>query len=212
MASPYTELAGYVASAVFALYGAWKNHKLKKQKRENQLLKSELYGTKMQKLKELYDFQRFSVLEHEIRVLFKETPVTRFTIMFAMNGRIDFNYMTVVYDQHDYRMDVGMESSYDQIQIDQGYIRLLKEVERLGFVWLSAPFNIGSISHFMEMEEVKHCGWGYVLREALDDTDDLLVYLAISSEQDMRVIDKSKAELIIKGVMPEMADILKVPK
>lgn len=208
------KFAGVIGSIVLAYVNNQKSAKIKEVQNINDRLKDNIYQAKIQKVKELYDIQHFSLMRRTIQQLFSSTPIDRFSIMFVMNGKIDFNFMTVIYDQSSIDPELGGVSPYARFPIDHEYRRMLKEMESTKFVWRAYPeFRVGRMDDFLEMEKIKSICWGYVTRIALDEFNDLVVYLAASSgQQEINRVDKNIVELLISGkILPELIPAISLP-
>lgn len=208
------KFAGVIGSVVLAYVNNQKSAKIKEVQSINDRLKDNIYQAKIQKVKELYDLQHFSLMERTIQQLFLTTPIDRFTIMFVMNGKIDFNYLTVIFDQSSTDLELGGVSPYARFPIDHEYRRMLKEMEVNKFVWRKSPeFRVGRINDFLEMEKVNNICWAYVTRIALDEFNDLVVFLSVSSVgPEISRVDKNIVELLISGkILPELIPAITLP-
>jgi hypothetical protein len=182
---------------------------------QNQILKDNIYTSKIKTIKELFDFQRFSGLQNLLQRLFKKGPIDRFTLMFVMNGKIDFHYMTVLMDESNIANTALSEiSPYSRFLIDGQYGAIIKETELGHFVWRCAPdFKAGGLDDFLNLEQIKCIGWAFVQRIKLDSQNDIVVYCSFSSEKgELTLAQKKYVELIYAGrIKPHIDQILKVP-
>jgi len=207
-------IVGYLATAVVWVNKEFIKKKLKKKEKENDVLKNNIYQTKLQKVKELYDLQHFSSIERLIHKLFNKTPIDRFTVMFVMNGTTDFNYLTVLYDESTENREIGDISPYTRFKIDGKYLKMLHQMELDGMVWRKYPdFNIGNLDEYLTLEKIKDIGWAFVYRIKLDEYNDLLVFASISSEVGgLSDMDKKLLELTFNGrIRPHLEKILLIP-
>lgn len=209
------KLLGLIISPVLGYLLAQKSKALKKEKQDNELLKDNVYQSKINILKEIFDLQKFSELERLINLICDNTSMDRFTIMFVMNGKIDFNYMTVIYDQSKIDHSIGGTSPYAKFPIDHAYKTLVNKIEKGRPVWHSIPDKtMGNIVDFIELEGIKHIMYLKVKRIPIDEFNDIVVYLSISStdEEKLPKIDQRKVELITAGkIVPKLEDLLTLP-
>jgi hypothetical protein len=189
--------------------------KLNKKSEENYKLKDNIYQSKIKTIKEMFDFQRFSALEKYIRTIFKDSRIDRFTIMFVMNGKIDFNYMTAIFDQSKTDLSIGNISPYARFPIDESYVNMLHKMEDHIFIWRSHPdFNVGQMGEYIKLEGIKQIGWGFIKRLPIDEFNDLLVFSSFSTsdEKPLTKMEKRRVELVFTGrMLGEIEQILKVP-
>jgi len=189
--------------------------KLEKEKKVNELLKDNIYTTKLRTLKQVFDVKSFSRLESMIREGMNGTPFDRFTIMFLMNGKVEFNFMSVIFDQHQNKPMVGLDSPYSKIRIPEDYHEIITSLPQGRGHWIKAPFEeVSTMAEYMRLEEIKQIGWFKIRRIALDDFNDLLVYCSWSTQLDKEVTwrDKRKLELLTTGrIVPVVVALLSVP-
>jgi len=192
-----------------------KEKRLTQEKAENNFLKENIFTTKIGMLKELFDFALFQELDALYSQLWAENPIDRITIMFQMNGKVDFQYMTVVFDKSQIHEHVGQNSTYQRLKIDPKYYDLIASLPLSSGVWKKAPFtDVGSIETDLEVENIKNICWFKIRRIALDEYNDLLVYCSCSSERtsDINRLAKRRIEMfMISRIIPKINEILSVP-
>jgi len=206
---------GGVLSLVLGVVARSKHKQLKAKKTENELLKSNIYQAKIHLIKELYDLQHFSIIERWIKEIFADTQADRFTVMFLMNGKVDFNYLTVLYDQDNKEeTEIGGISPYSRIPIGPEYRKTMKVLEIDGFLFKKGPdFGLGTVNEWMELEEIKSGCWAFVDRLALDQYNDVIVYISVTSKTAvLNRHERNKLRLTLEGkIIPEIKKILRVP-
>lgn len=187
-----------------------------KKEKENEMLKDNIYATKLQKLKQLFDIRHFSAVENIQHKVFAQTTIDRLTIMFMMNGKVNFKYMTVVWDKSDINPEVGEHIPYKKVPITDEYMNAMSELSPGVAFWQSRPFKrYGAMGQFIEVENIQHIVWFKVKRIALDDYNDLFVYLSWSSENEKTPDwkEKRKLELMTNGMLiPHLIEILEIPR
>lgn len=185
------------------------------EKKTNEFLKENIYITKLRTLKQVFDLRSFSVLEKLQNKIFEDTSFDRLTVMFMMNGKVEFNFMSVIYDISKDRGEIG-DSPYRKVGITDAYRQLITQLTSKP-AWMSsekASENLGELGEFIVLEEIRHIAWFRVKRIALDDYNDLLIYLSWSTEKEQVPSWKEKRQLeIITGgrLIPLLKDILSVP-
>lgn len=205
---------GILTSAILAYVNLRQKKDKKELKEQNIKLIDNVYQTKVAKLKELYDLQHFSLLTRAVRQLFKATKIDRFTVMFVMNGKVDFNYLTVLFDKDANNPDIGGVSPYAKFDVDAVYKKMLKEMEFQKFYWATVGAGkMGDIETYLALENIKCIGWMYTKRIPLDEFNDIVVYCSMSTiEKGMNNQDKAKARLFYQGkILPELLEILDLP-
>jgi hypothetical protein len=210
------EIIGGLGSLALGIIARQKHSKLKKKSKENELLKNNIYQTKIQRVKELYDIQHFSVISLHIKELFRETPADRFTIMFIINGKVDFNFLTVLYDQaEDLDSDVGGISPYSRFLIDAEFRHSIHQLETDGYLFKKKPnWGMGRVGDYMDLEGLQSIWYSYVSRVAMDQFNDVVVFCSASSNQTVFTRhEQNKIRLILDGkIIPEIRPIIRIPE
>jgi len=204
-----------VALFIFAMVSAigWirKNISAKKEKKE---LQAVAFGAKTWIFKELYDLQRFSELERYIKIVCAKTNMNRFTIMISMNGKLEFNFITVLFDQKISDLVVGGKSVYEKVATDSKYKSILGRLEWSKFIWDHDLNGYGKMEQYSIAEKIKEHMWGFVGRVSLDKFDDVFVYCSMSSEECCSTKnDKEYIELMLNGkIIPQIKKIISAEK
>ena len=205
-------LLGSLAAGIYAKIAGKEKKKLK---RENEYLKDNIYRQKIVKIKELMDLQRFSSMEKAILKCFDSTQIDRFSVMFVMNGKTEFKFLTVLYDQSEIDHNLGSISPYTRFPIDHNYKKMLAEIEEGSFVWRSdKDFGVGLINDYLDLEMIRLIGWAFIKRIPIDEQNDIVVYCSFSSTSTsaLSLMELRKIELMFTGkILPEMQCILHVP-
>ena len=208
------QILGVVGTTLMGYLAQKKNKALKRQKEVVDKLKDNIYQAKIRQVKEVYDLQRFSNFQQIVHKMFAGTPIDRFAIMFVMNGKVDFNFLTVLFDESMLNPEIGDISPYTRFPIDDAYRSMLRSCERNGFVWRDGPdFGVGVIDDYLVLEKIKCIGWGFVQRVRLDEFNDLLVFASVSSESEIiKPLKKKMIQLTFTGrIKPHLERIINVP-
>jgi hypothetical protein len=221
--SSFLQWIGAVSVPLFAYLGIRYQYRKKPDKakldcenleKENEFLKENLFSTKLVALKELFDITLFRKLETSYKELFEKTKIDRFTVMFMMNGKVNFNYMSVLYDIHKSNPNVGDVPLYIKLKIDDQYRKMISNLTPTEAYWSDSASNIGKMSDYLELEKINSIGWFKVKRIALDDYNDLLAYLSLSSEdkEPLTRIERRRIELFVfSTLLPLLREIIEVP-
>jgi hypothetical protein len=210
----FTFLGALSVPAFAYLTVRWKDRE-KKFKNETDFLKDNIYTSKITKLKEIFDLKSFSLLEEHIHEVFSNTFVDRMTIMILMNGKVDFKFMSVIFDQDKEGLKRGLQNPYTKIIINEDYHDLVISLTIGNSIWLHKDFRrVGNISDYLEYENVKTIGYYKVKRIALDDYNDLLMYCSWSSKDDSAPSERQMKEIDLltrSRVVPVINSIIKSP-
>lgn len=189
----------------------WIKKNIKSNKKEKEF-KENIYQAKTWIFKEIYDLQRFSELERYIKQVFTKTNMNRFTILISMNGKIEYNFISVLFDQKLGDTNIGSKSIYDHIETDEVYKKMLKRLENVKFIWDADFGNYGIMQQYSETEGIKEHMWGFVERINLDKYDDVYLYVAFTSEECCSSKkDRDYIELVLNGrIIPKIKEIVSV--
>lgn len=160
---------------------------LKKEKEETQI--------KLDFLNRIMDFEFINEISESVARMFEKTKADRFLILVAKNGKVDFNIVSVVFEQHkklEYR--INAIARYRNVHIDNDYRQLLKEAEKNGVVRLEVEKMHDSVLRdFYLNEGVKFSKIRFLARKPIDNDNDFLVYSSISTHESK---DFTKNELV----------------
>jgi len=193
----------------------WFKNKKDKAVQENELLKDNIYISKVNILKEVFDLEIFSELDKVLTKTFNHTFCDRFSIMILMNGKVHFKYMTVLFDKEKDYTDGKYIMPYKKMLIDDKYHNLIININSGSSEWLHNDFErTGNIAYNLDDEEIKTVGYYKVKRMPLDEFNDLFVYCCWSSQSATKPTYKEmlNMDLITNGeVIPLINSIIKTP-
>lgn len=183
-----TVIAG-LFSLVLAVVNFRQSVRLKALEKERKSLTSENVKLKneLSSLSLLFDVELFHIIKEQVFAMFEETKADRFLIMFAVNGKREFNYVSVAYEQTRTYQNKGAISRYVRLNIDEHYQHLLKDVERSGSVTLEVqdmPDCLLKALYESEKPAVKHSIIKFLTRIAIDEENDLVVYTSMATFSD----------------------------
>jgi hypothetical protein len=180
---------------------------IKKKNREIQVHKDEKedHRIKADVLDRILDFSAFNLIKEAVDELFRTTRGERFLILIAINGKVDFNVVSVIFEQHktsDYQ--VNAIARYRSLGIDEMYRGMLKEAEALGMVSLQTKKMPASLLRdIYEIEHIEFSDIRHLLRISADERNDVLVYssLATHDEKGFTKLGRRKASLIYNSTI-----------
>ena len=162
----------------------------------------------------IIDLKFLNAIREKVEDIFKNTSAERFLILFAINGKTDFNFVTVIYEQH--KLNMGDDSSfgainkYINIEIDEDYRRYLKESEIIGPVYLTvSTMNDNLLKSFYTIENISHSIIKFIKRLKKDDNNDVLIYCSIAKKDNKDFTEKERTIIktnidVIKGATNEL--------
>jgi hypothetical protein len=218
--SSFLQWIGAVSVPVFAYLGIRYQYRKKPEAdcdvlaRENEFLKENIFSTKLIALKELFDIALFRKLEIVYEELFAKTKIDRITVMFMMNGKVNFNYMSVLFDKSKQHDEVGEVNLYIKLRIDDQYRKIITNLTPTEAFWSDKGDNVGKIGDYLSLERINSIGWFKVKRIALDDYNDLLAYVSLSSENEKALTrpERRRIELYaFSTLIPLLREIIEVP-
>lgn len=171
-----------------------KDIRIKKIEIENKEMKSQLTSgddiltesnIKITILDKLANFAIFNQIKTSADRMFKETKADQFLILFALNGKRDFRTVSVVFEQHQHpKWAVNSIIRYRDVQIDDDYRRLLKNVEAFGEVDVDISTMPNQLlKDFYLIEHVKHAKIKFLHRKSLDESNDMVMFSSIATHE-----------------------------
>lgn len=118
--------------------------------------------------------------------IFEGTKADRFLILIAINGKDNFNIVSVIFEQHkEDKYKVNAIGTYRNIGIDDAYRDMLKGSEFSESVDLETKtMRDGILREFYQMEGVKFSKIKFLSRQKIDDENDFVVYSSIATHTD----------------------------
>lgn len=195
--------------AKFKLEIRIKNAEIKKhfQEKEEHRIKAEV-------LNRILDFSAFNKIAAAVDELFKTTRADRFLILIAVNGKTDFNIVSVIFEQHkkaSYK--INAIAKYRNLSIDEDYKAMLKRSEKYGLVELkTTDMKSSLLKDIYIMENIIHSDVRHLLRIQADQDNDILIYSSLSTHNSkgFTTLGKRKADLVYDSeIKTVLSDVLR---
>ena len=188
-------------STILALF--WGKKERAKRVDVEQQLKQKTYSRIVSD--ELSDFFAFNSIKNAVDELFEKAEVERFLILVAVNGKQNFNFVSVIYEQHkESKHNINAIARYKNITIDIAYKDLLKKAESEKILFLNVDeMGDGILKNIYQFEGVKHSIISFLTRKSVDKNNDVIVYssLARYESSDFTEIDKTLIQLSINSII-----------
>lgn len=118
--------------------------------------------------------------------MFKKTKADRFLILIAKNGKTEFRFCTVVYEQHkdhrDVYLSLGATNKFHGFEFDSTYLQMLKEAESTGYIrYQTDKMPDGILKQVYTNEKVTDSKIYFLNRRGLDDLNDEISYCSIAT-------------------------------
>lgn len=178
------QLAAPISAVLVAIVTAYTSLKKKHSnvKQENKVLKIELNSINI-----LFAHNILSVIDEHVANIFAETKVNRFLILFAVNGKSHFNFVTVCLEKTNTGAVSGSIFRYNRLEIDDHYKSMLKQVELQGNIHLEVskmPESILKSIYESRDEKVTFSCVKFLKRINVDDLNDIVLYSSIATTKD----------------------------
>lgn len=192
-------------------------HKLEVERYRNELALNEK-EKKQDKLKldffnRAMDLSRINPIIEGVDKMFNRTVADRFLILIAVNGKEDFNIVSVIFEQHKPSVHkVNAIGTYRNINIDDAYRKMLKLSEMMGIVEIDvAEMEDCILKDFYNMESITHSKIRFLGRQKIDDENDFLIYSSLATHSGKPFTNKGKtlAKLVYEStIIPNIQKIL----
>lgn len=182
---------GLLTTAIFGFISAERGKRIKEMKVVKQDLRDSLYDVRLLRVKEVFNLRRFSILEKEIKRLLYNTRIDRFTILFVMNGKTDFDYLTVLFDQI-LGAEGGGVSAYNKFKVDDIYKATIKEIELHKYKWIDTRQNFGIVGEEFRIEGIYEALFNFVERVRIDSFNDVILYSVASTHSPRKLTEKER--------------------
>jgi hypothetical protein len=138
---------------------------------------------KINALDKLLDFTSFNIIRNSVDRIFENTKADHFLILIAVNGKTDFNVVSVIFEQHkSSKWKVNAIVRYRDVNIDDKFRQLLKDVEYQGTMDVAVDKMENQIfKDFHIIEKLKHIKFKFLHRENIDDDNDVIIYSTVST-------------------------------
>jgi len=151
-------------------------------------IENQQYEIKISFFNKILDITSINVIKNCVDRIFESTKADRFLILIAINGKIDFNVISVIFEQYqgaDYK--VNAIARYHNIKIDGHYRKMLKQSEREDVVELEvSKMPNCMLKDIFELERVSHSLIRHLIRKPINKDNDFLVYSELSSHGDKK--------------------------
>lgn len=180
-----SELIAAVVALISVMLTAWE----KKKNREKDLKIANLEREKknsdlrLNLVDKILDISLLGKIQESVYEIFNETKADRFLILIAINGKVNFNIVSVIYEQHkDSKFKGNAIGRYRNLEIDEEYKYMLKEAEIKSFIEIDVEkMDDCLLKRIYTMEGVKHSKIRHLLRLPIDDENDVLVFSSVST-------------------------------
>ena len=193
-----SDIAISIISMIGVLIPAILLHKreVKKYEDHNTELKKENkeYEIKISFFDRIMDFTSINVIKDSVDRIFSQTSADRFLILIAINGKTDFNIVSVIFEQHKNQVTrINAIARYRNVHIDSEYRAMLKDTERNGMIHLEIEKMADSLlKEFYYIENVKHSLIKHLVRKPIDKNNDFLVFSSIATHSTTGFSKRSK--------------------
>lgn len=136
-------------------------------------------------LDKLANFGVFQEIKASVDRIFENTKADRFLIIFALNGTRDFRTVSVVFEQHQHpRFEINAIVRYRDVQIDNGFRKLLRNAEDQGEVVLDTSTMPNQLlKDFYTIEQITHCKFKFIMRKHMDAKNDMVMFSSIATHE-----------------------------
>ena len=138
---------------------------------------------KINALDKLLDFTSFNIIRNSVDRILDNTKADRFMILIAVNGKTDFNVVSVIFEQHKTaKWKVNAIIRYRDVHIDDKFRKLLKDVEYKGTLDIRVDeMENQLLKDFYIIEKLKHVKFQFLHREHVDENNDVIIYSTVST-------------------------------
>jgi len=189
---------GAIIVALIASYQAIRLERLRKESKRKDIQIRES-SKNFSALSLLIDFELIGLISNRVDEIFENSCIDRFLLIIAVNGRDVFNVVSVVYERHKSisgeparRIDINAVGRYTHVGIDSAYKQMLTDVEKRGKVLIETEFlsEDSLLYSIYKNEGVTSSLVCPVIRMALDDTNDMLLFCSYATHVDSGIPKK----------------------
>ena len=178
-------IIGAIATITVSVLLYRKDLRLKEMEIETAIQKeaSNQQSIKITALDKLLDFTSFNTIRNSVDSIFENTKADRFMILIAVNGKTDFNVVSVIFEQHKTsKWKVNAIIRYRDVNIDDKFRQLLKDVEYNGELDVKVDdMKPQLLKNFYIIEKLKHVKFKFLHRESVDEDNDVIIYSTVST-------------------------------
>lgn len=191
---------GVVIPAFFTYHLGLKKHKreMAKLREKNEELNNQKAeaDVKLTFFNQIIDVTSINIISSAVDRMFEKTKADRFLIKMAVNGKTEFNIISVIFEQHkDKSHRINAIARYHNIKIDMYWKQMLKDTEARDIVELHTRTmpETSILRDFYLNEKVEHSLIRKLVRKPIDKDNDLLVYSSIATHLDKKFTRLEKA-------------------
>lgn len=210
-----------IATAITAISGvvivAMNNTNTRRIKEMEKLaVKVEKVQSELAVLTVFFSYNLYELIDEYASEIFATTKATRFLILFAINGKHDFHYTTVVYEHTKDDRGAGAIRRYIKIEIDNDYREMLKHVEHNGIKILDVENSMNKDSllyqiYHSSVEKIKHSIVSFVCRKKIDSSNDVVFFASVATANEEPFCSHEVAEIKLRlGQIKLLAKDMKI--
>lgn len=207
-------LIGFLGVAITAIVTSYYNIKVKKLELSNDNSKKQVAKLKAELtcINVLFEYNLIALINKTVDEIFNTTKAERFIILFALNGKVDFNFVSVCYEKTKTSKTSGAIYRYVRLEIDNHYRQMLKYVEHDKQVYLDVEHMEDCLLKNIYqsiVEGVTYSGVHFINRSRIDDDNDVLVYcsVATTNENDFTKHEKVAIKVALDNIRSHAKEI-----
>lgn len=192
-----SELIGGIVAIVLAVIAYLEKRKVKQKDAQIASLQEEKKSSELRLnlVDKILDIALLGKIQDAVKIMFNETKADRFLILVAINGKVNFNVVSVIYEQHkDSEYRGNAIARYKNLEIDEDYRIMLKNAEVNSFIEIEVEtMRDCLLKRIYQVEGIKHSKVRHLLRLPIDDDNDVLIYSSVATHENeyFNVLEKT---------------------
>lgn len=192
-----SEIIGGIVAIVLAVIAYLEKRKVKQKDAQIASLQEEKKSSdlRLNLVDKILDIALLGKIQDAVKVIFEETKADRFLILVAINGKVNFNVVSVIYEQHkDTNYRGNAIARYRNLEIDEDYRAMLKDAEAKSCIEVNVDeMRDCLLKRIYQVEGVKHSNVRHLLRLPIDSDNDVLVYSSVATHDNeiFNVLEKT---------------------
>ena len=176
-----------ISLLLVAYINKYQEKKLKEKEWEKEEIKKDLKKIKieLETLTLFFSCDFYSFLDIQVQELLNHTKASRFLLLFAINGKVDFNSATVAYQYIKIDKSAGAMQRYVRLPIDAHYRDILKITEKYKYFDINTDKlpkeSLLKKIYSSKEEQIQHSRIMFLKRFHIDEENDLLLYASIGT-------------------------------
>lgn len=143
----------------------------------------------------LFNHKFLTILEENVSELFDSTKMTRFLILFAVNGKESFRFITACYERNKLPDAKNVIRKYVRMKLDDNYKNTLRNLEKEGELSVNIddlPNSLLKDMYEYHSLDVHYSMLHFIKRIPINEDNDLLLYASTSttSKEDFDKFEK----------------------